>query len=140
VSLGFTGTRQGLTQPQANCLRKALDHYAQFYEIMHNGDCIGADEYAGNYWSHLGKKLWLHPPTVASSRANLSAAVIAQPKPYLRRNMEIVMSADIILACPQEEAEVLRSGTWATIRYAIEAGKPLFIIHPSGSVKEHKPQ
>jgi hypothetical protein len=129
-----------LTQPQADSLCKALTYYARYYEIMHNGDCVGADEYAARYWSALGKKLWLHPPTVRTFRANLQGAIEAEPKPYLRRNMDIVLAAEIIIACPNTENEVLRSGTWATIRYAADAGRQLFTIYPSGIVKGHKPQ
>lgn len=138
MAIGFTGTRGGLTPLQAEVLCKALWHYRQWFDTMHNGDCVGADEYAGRYWLACGGHIWLHPPTVRAYRSYLPASIQASAKPYLRRNMEIVLSSDVIFACPKESTEVLRSGTWATIRYAKDAGKDLFIIKPDGTTERHK--
>jgi hypothetical protein len=135
VELGFTGTREALTEAQGASLCKALWYYKQWATIMHNGDCVGADEYAGKYWQLCGGQLWLHPPTVRQHRANLPGELISKALPHKQRNMAIVLASDIIIACPKEAAEVARSGTWATIRYAREAGKRLFIIYPNGTVE-----
>jgi hypothetical protein len=39
-----------------------------------------------------------------------------------------------VIAAPMSSAEILRSGTWATIRYARKAGKPVLIIWPNGEL------
>ena len=56
---------------------------------------------------------------------------IRTPKPYLERNQDIADETGILLACPSGFKEVLRSGTWATIR----RGKIVAIIFPDGSVE-----
>ena len=38
------------------------------------------------------------------------------------------------IACPAENKEVMRSGTWATIRYAKRIKKPITIIWPDSGV------
>ena len=42
-SIGFTGTRQGMTAEQKSALRNLLDGGAGDF---HHGDCIGADSEA----------------------------------------------------------------------------------------------
>jgi hypothetical protein len=42
-----------------------------------------------------------------------------------------VTASQFVLACPYQSTEVLRSGTWATIRYAIKTlGRDHVIIIP----------
>lgn len=48
--------------------------------------------------------------------------VIEVPGGYMVRNDAIVAHSDVLLAFPQTCTEVLRSGTWATIRRARKAG------------------
>lgn len=140
MELGFTGTRGALTQAQAETLCKALWYYRKYCAVMHNGDCIGADAYAADYWTRCGGKIWLHPPTARGKRAFIACAVQSKPLPYLQRNMQIVLHADVVLAAPKENSEITHSGTWATIRYARAAGKQLSIIYPSGRTETHDQQ
>lgn len=139
MQLGFTGTREGLTAAQAQSLCKALWYFRRWCSILHHGDCVGADEYAARYWLLCDGQLWSHPPTARIYRAHLPASIQSAAKPYLRRNMEIVLASDVIIACPKESTEVLRSGTWATTRYAKEANKDLYIIKPDGTTERNKP-
>jgi hypothetical protein len=53
---------------------------------------------------------------------------ILKPKPFLDRNKDIVNSCDILIACPENDIEVLRSGTWSTIRYAKKINKPVLLF------------
>jgi len=39
----------------------------------------------------------------------------------------------LVLACPAQKREQLRSGTWATIRYARKTGVKMFVIFPDGT-------
>jgi len=41
---------------------------------------------------------------------------------YMLRNDRVVAHADILLAFPETSSEELRSGTWATVRRALNAG------------------
>jgi predicted Rossmann fold nucleotide-binding protein DprA/Smf involved in DNA uptake len=48
--------------------------------------------------------------------------VIEVPGGYMARNDAIVAHSDVLLAFPRTREEVVRSGTWATIRRARKAG------------------
>jgi predicted Rossmann fold nucleotide-binding protein DprA/Smf involved in DNA uptake len=37
-----------------------------------------------------------------------------------------------MIATPHSYVEIGRSGTWATVRYARKAGKPIYLILPDG--------
>ena len=49
---------------------------------------------------------------------------------YLNRNHNIVDASEILIACPAQTEEVIRSGTWATIRYARKNNKIIRFIGP----------
>jgi len=53
----------------------------------------------------------------------------------LERNRAIVDETDILLAAPLESEEQLRSGTWATVRYARKQHKTVLVIFPNGIVQ-----
>jgi hypothetical protein len=105
------------------------------YEWLHHGDCIGADEFAHGCW-RLGTdgKVWLHPPSDPRKRAFCGADREEKPVPYLARNDNIVASVRVLLAAPNSMTENLRSGTWATIRYARKKGIPIYIVLPNGAM------
>ena len=50
----------------------------------------------------------------------------------LNRNKNIVDASNLIFAFPFDK-EIIRSGTWSTIRYAKKINKPLIIIRKDGS-------
>jgi len=51
-------------------------------------------------------------------------------KVYLERNKDIVNDCEIMLATPKEVEHTVRSGTWATIRYAWHTKRTIFVIPP----------
>jgi hypothetical protein len=131
--LGFTGNRHGLARRQQDALCMALIGFREGgAEWMHNGDCVGSDEYAGKIWHALGGRINLWPPDVDRHRAHLEAEVTEHPKSYLARNRDIVNSCTVLIATPRERVEQQRSGTWSTIRYARMVGRPIMIIFPDG--------
>lgn len=70
---------------------------------------------------NLDKSLIIHiyPPNNPSLRAFNKADILMDEKPYLERNLNIVKNSDILIACPiDKNQEILRSGTWSTIRQA----------------------
>jgi len=55
-------------------------------------------------------------------------------KPYLARNQDIVDETEVLIAVPAQKKEIVRSGTWATIRRARKAGRLIYFIFPDGRV------
>ena len=93
---------------------------------------MGADEQAELLARGLGYVTVAHPPTNPHLRAYTTSDITLDPADYLVRNRAIVDAADVMIACP-DGPERLRSGTWATIRYARKVGKDLCVIGPDGS-------
>lgn len=129
IHVGFTGTsKHGMTVNQISVLTALLTG-SDF--VLHHGDCIGADEGAHRLARMLGGKIIIHPPLAGSKQAHCRNADIVRPRqPYLVRNEDIVRECDVLVAAPNELTEQRRSGTWATIRYARKAGKPVVILEP----------
>ena len=55
---------------------------------------------------------------------------ILPEKEYIERNHDVVDTCDLLIAMPNTELEVVRSGTWATIRYARKLKKVIVILEP----------
>jgi hypothetical protein len=70
-------------------------------------------------------------------RANKNGDEIRTAKKYMIRNHNIVNETDIIVAFSPTDKEIIRSGTWATIRYAHKKNKKVIIIFPNGNVSKN---
>ncbi len=55
-----------------------------------------------------------------------------KPFPYLVRNKHITMTTGLLIATPAENHQVLRSGTWSTVRYADKNDAKVWVIGPNG--------
>ena len=128
--VGFTGSRHGITDAQAGVLRGLLHQVAMF----HHGDCVGADEAAHDIARESGCWITGHPCNLHGMRAHCKCDQLMPPKAPLVRNRDIVNVTNVLIACPETKDEVLRSGTWATIRYSIKEKKPLVIVYPDGDI------
>lgn len=95
---------------------------------FHHGDCIGADFEAAHIARKLGYTIVCHPPTIDAKREFFPSDVTFPALPYLARNKAIVNATEVLFAAPKETEEVIRSGTWATVRYARKVGKPVYIL------------
>lgn len=128
--VGFTGTHKGMRQSQFSRLIQLLEILKPIE--FHHGDCIGADvQAAGVVRRHFpGAIIVAHPPINQSKRAYFACDRYKEPKPYLERNHDIVDCCDILLVAPKSSMEELRSGTWATWRYANKLGKRYEILEP----------
>ena len=131
--IGFTGTRQGMTEPQKALLLNLLQKYNT--TEVHHGDCIGADsqfhDLILDYFPTC--KIVIHPPEKTKAQAFRTGELVVRldTKDYLDRNHDIVDACEVLMACPKEpEHEVHRSGTWATVRYARKIGRIINIIRP----------
>lgn len=132
IKIGFTGTRRGMTGSQWASLTSLLRALSQRFERVefHHGQCIGADEEAASIAKEVGCWIVSHPPTNQKAVSDFAFDESRAPRPYLQRNHGIVDETDIMLAAPGEIEEQLRSGTWATVRYARRVGKPAEILYP----------
>lgn len=136
---GFTGTQSGMTTKQKAVFETLLAE--NNVSMFHHGDCIGADAESHAIALKRGVEVIIHPPINDSKRAFCKgASVVLSPKEYLDRNHDIVNSSSLLFATPKEDKEKIRSGTWATIRYAAKHGKKLFIILPNGEVLNSLPK
>jgi hypothetical protein len=129
--VGFTGTQRGMEPNQLSVVRYFLGGLA--YTRLHHGDCIGADAQAHQIARRKGLSIHRHPPDNPSKRAFCDFDYDSPELPYLVRNQAIVDFAEFMIAAPGEFEEQLRSGTWATIRYARKTKTPLVIVYPDGS-------
>ena len=134
--IGFTGTRDGITQRQKEELFELI--YILNLRAVHHGGCDGADDQfnilvrAKNYLQGSEVKIHIHPSTIQSSKKFHKESIVHNVTAPLRRNLQIVDAVRGLIACPKEDSEIRRSGTWSTIRYAKKMGKKLIIIYPIG--------
>jgi len=128
AKIGFTGSRFGPTSDQAEMLK----FWIGSVEEVHHGDCVGADATADAIAASYGTRRVAHPPVRAEFRAWCQTEETRPERPYLTRNHDIVDETDFLVATPSGP-EHLRSGTWATIRYARKKDKSVVIIWPDGT-------
>ena len=130
MRVGFTGSQSGMTPAQKDWLRGFLDAG----DDGGHGDCVGSDADFHEIAAFLGMRLYIFPTWDGPRRAHCvaPAAMIAAPKDPLKRNADIVRWSQCMIATPSGP-EVLRSGTWATVRRSLAVGRDIFIIMPDGS-------
>lgn len=139
MKVGVTGSRNGWTiQQEVRFNNLILDYIV---DEFHHGDCVGVDEQSvGLIREYFGEVIHTHPPLNSSKRAHVGGRLYV-PKEYIERNHDIVDAVDMLFVIPATKHEVLRSGTWATLRYALKQLKdenaPLSrvaVIYPDGTV------
>jgi hypothetical protein len=154
MKLGFTGTQRGMTALQFMALEAWLGQRAHMFVEAHHGDCIGADAEFDAMLEELGVRTVVHPPGDDSKRAwcfrlwsmrtkfdpllgnappKRREVIELPPLPYLARDTEIVKATRALIATPGDMREVMRSGTWATVRRARKARRVIRIFWPDGS-------
>lgn len=145
LSIGFTGTRKGMTDQQKQSFRELLKELARddFRFEFHHGCCLGADAKATDIADRMyySSTIIAHPSDLKGMTSELAlnwSQVHHPAKPPLDRNKDIVNASDMMIACPENAEEQLRSGTWATVRYCRKVGKPLAIVLPGGEVVKER--
>lgn len=133
MKIGFTGTQIGMSLGQMKALNYELAKMREFgtdtIHEFHHGDCIGSDSEAHEIALWLGYQIVIHPPNNPIKRAycgNWTHRAIEAD--YLVRNHNIVNSVEILIVAPKMNVEELRSGTWATYRYAKKMGKRIIML------------
>lgn len=134
-TVGFTGTRNGMTKEQAMSVIRIVDSLTVTHAV--HGDCVGADADFHTICEEFGLEIGIRPCTYENMRANCDAPELDEPKRPMQRNRDIVADADVMIACPPNYEKIKSgSGTWATIGFAQKANKRLFIVFPDGTVEE----
>jgi hypothetical protein len=121
-----------MMEPQKNAVRLL---FVRLASEIHHGDCVGADAQAHYIARELGLLLIGHPPINPRGRAFCVGFRYCNPeKPYLERNRDIVGDTHILVAAPETEHEVVRSGTWYTVRWARKLDRSIYVVMPDGEV------
>lgn len=142
MQVGFTGTRQGMTERQHAALEALLAHFllgggcADPHPALLHGGCVGADAEADEIARRAGMRRRIWPGMVGSRFRSFCELVqpgtadVAPPEEPLARNRRIVQCCDLLVAAPQTAQERLRSGTWMTVRHARLVGRPVVVLDP----------
>ncbi len=135
--VGMTGTQEGMTLEQIGAMARFLAQFRSF--VGHHGDCVGADaQFDGIARAALGfEHMVIHPCHLTDKRAHCTVGPRDLVRPTLgplQRNEIIVRECELLVATPKEDSMQLRSGTWTTVRYAIKAGKPVWVILRNGAL------
>ena len=135
MRIAMTGTQKGMNAFQmSECW--ILLHLFRPKEV-HHGGCVGADKNFHDIVRHLpgpSLKVHCHPAwdKVGDQMADCYGDKNYQSLPPLVRNQEMVMQGvDGLWAFPHQERMIVRSGTWATVRYALKADRRVFVITPT---------
>ncbi len=144
--LGFTGSQNGLTPAQDSALMSLI--VALKPTSLHQGCCVGADHQVTAFFAfyvRLREKGGDRPriigyPSNIVAKTSLPAITLCDEvrpaKPPLERNRDIVNDSRKLIACPRLASEELRSGTWATIRFARKLKRHIYLLLPNGEVVE----
>jgi len=113
MKIAFTGTRRGMTNSQISQLKEIFSILREAGSVeFHHGAAVGADSEAATLAADFGFNIEEHPAG----------------KNPLDRNHDIIRYATLLIAAPAQNQEILRSGTWATIRYARTAHIPVCML------------
>jgi len=137
--IGFTGTQVGMSFGQFSDVRQLIRDID--WTEWHHGCCTGSDEEAVlivRHWIDYGvsvigrtHRIIAHPgdnPEKTSRLALYASDEVLPAKPNLKRNHDIVEVSGTLIAAPRQDKEVLRSGTWATIRWARSHKKVMHVM------------
>lgn len=140
MRIGFTGTKQGMSEKQITTLTKIMRDFTllpqSLTNVFRHGDCVGADAEAHSIVkTHTNFTTIAYPAIIKSElRAFCKADTIYPPAQPLERNKVIIANSNLLIATPKEFHEVIRSGTWFTLRQARKVKVPFVIIWPCGGI------
>lgn len=143
MNVGFTGTREGMTQAQRQQFVHVLDQALERERVdeFHYGGCVGADAQAAALARWIGFAAVLHPANDVAARwiaPKPEWTVRVRPaRPALDRNRDIVDACDLLIVAPRLMREERRSGTWQTVRFAERIGHDYLIVWPDGTMETH---
>lgn len=128
MKISFSGSRKGTTTAQLHTFREWL--YENPIEEFHVGVSGRADFNAVQLVYGLFEDetiLHCHPCIIYEQQCifpvDFPKAVWYPIRKPLVRNLDMVDATELLFAAPETDEEKVRSGTWATIRYAKEKNK-----------------
>lgn len=135
MNFAVTGPRR-INNDQSYIIGRQIRQVLDNLTLLITGAAFGVDTYACEFATKLyGVDQLLCVPDdphnedlVQRMRANSSVKII-YPGDYRERNQCMVNSSHVLLAFPETPKEILRSGTWMTIRMARKAKIPIY-FHP----------
>ncbi len=135
-TIGFTGTRHGMTDLQA----VMFEGLCSGIDVFRHGSCKGSDVQAARIVRRTHIKpvhIIAHPGPEVDDCRELSGVdnEVLPGKTHFARNRDIVFYSDHIIATPADMEEQKFGGTWYTIKYAVKMDKPVTIIWPDGSLE-----
>lgn len=131
--VAFSGTRKGMTDQQKVALKAYLLSQKEGGCLLIHGGAWGADTEAHVVAVEAGYAIGIVP--ASPYHGNLeSVEWILEPEAPLKRNRRIVNCSQQLIATPAGFEEELRSGTWATVRYAARAKVPTTVVWPNGEL------
>ncbi len=132
--LGFTGTREGMTDRQRESVAEFLR--VNVPSVVHHGDCVGADSQFHDSALLLPQppRVESHPCSLTKFRAYRKADMVHPVKPPKDRNKDIVRSSEHLVAAPRMMQAETRGGTWQTVRLMLSFKKPVTVVWPDGSM------
>lgn len=136
MKISFTGTQAGMTAAQRERWRSLLMLHKP--DAICHGGCVGADDEADAIAADLGILRFVFPSNLEAKRVpnailkarTGSQVVVMAEKPPLVRNKDIVLLGDVLVAAPRQKQMTVRSGTWATVRYARKRSVKVEILVP----------
>ena len=133
VDMGLTGSRRGISILQEEFLAKLLQESVP--ARFHHGMCRGADEAAHHAVRRFVRHAVIvgHPSNLPGICLDLDCDFTREPKPPVMRNHDIVLESNFLVALPPG-GEVLRSGTWSTVRFARKKNMTIAICYPGGQI------
>jgi len=119
---------------------RQVEVFAEFLEllrpdVLHHGDCTGADEEAFSVARDMGIRTVAHPPSCGTWRAYTESDEILPAKGFLERDRDIVNAGAALLAMPAGRTPGPHSGTWYTISYCLSrvTWRPVYYAWPDGT-------
>jgi len=137
VRVSFTGTRRGMSLEQIDGVRFILGN--RTVSVASHGVCSGADiQFHKAVREIFGRTAYIACfPSTAKTAAPIpdDADFVADRKPPLDRNKDILLAGpDLLIATPATDHEVVRSGTWTTIRLAKKLRMPILQVMLGGGI------
>lgn len=137
--VGTTGTSRGPTPAQHDTFKELVARLP-ISRFVHGG-CVGWDTLAHYAVRRAHPKIPieifpsdLHGMQGTCVTIPMGNCEIHVEMPPLDRNRLMTQWIYGLIAVPRTDEEQIRSGTWATIRYAREIGLPIYIIRRNGSI------
>ncbi len=138
TSVGVTGTRNEITTKQ---IIRGIELLKLYYEkddsFLHHGCCIGVDATMAIAALTIGYRLHAFPGPYSQYFSKLAydiSEIRHEQNDFLDRNKTIIDYSQFLIEFPARMGEELRSGTWATVRYAEKHNVSVIVVFPDGSI------